>query len=656
MCLTDLSPAFPLAGRFCARTVTGSVRRPPRSIRPPLAGDPPRRGSDAGVVDDPGRKVGHFPLQVVRLHVPAQPLDHRGIRGPERLAAEHRGGLAGDVVEVEAGRASVLQNDLAADQHGIDVAGAGAHQQELAWIGLRRDPGPGHAVQIDEHHVGGTAGRDGTERAFLAQQARPARRRHLQHLGRLRRRPVEAGGAVQAHGEAHLVEVVLVVVDGGAVHPEPDGDPAREHRVERGDAGPQAQVRARVVGHPGAGLGHELDLGVGQPHPVGDGEARSEDAEVEQVPDGRLSVVAGSVQHLVERFRDVRLHAGVAGLRLLGDALHEGVRHPLRPRRRIPDVDAVVPAMASPQVVDDSEVVVLVEVVRRRHAARGEATELVVGQAGQEFLVLAGSGDEEALGHEPRREGHADAGVVVRVEGLAGIGRIVVRGAPVAVYVDHAGDAGAQQPRRAQQGIESRCEAPTQREREQPGLQQPVPDPLLYSGDAVAVMMGVDHAGHDRDAFGAEDRRVRVPAAQGLPVSDLGDRAVLDADRSIAQHRIVFPASSDNPSPSNQHRIAHRPQPPSEPRASELEPPARPERPRSVPAGDDPAYADRPIAAVPVQPDPGDGSVVLPGEFRFGRSSRYAVRCARSPSTLARRHPTWHRCAEGVRLRADATG
>ena len=69
------------------------------------------------------------------------------------------------------------------------------------------------------------------------------------------------------------------------------------------------------------------------------------------------------MQHLVERFRDVGLHAGVAGLGLLGDALHEGVRDPLRARRCVPDGDAVVPAMASPQVVDDAEVVVFVQVV-----------------------------------------------------------------------------------------------------------------------------------------------------------------------------------------------------------------------------------------------------------------------------------------------------
>ena len=242
------------------------------------------------------------------------------------------------------------------------------------------------------------------------------------------------------------------------------------------------------------------------------------------MPDGRLSVVEGPVEHFVERFRDVRLHAGVAGLRLLGDALHEGVRDPQRTRRCIPDVDAVVRAIALPQVVDDSEVVVFGEVVRPRNAAPGEAAQLVVGQAGQESLVLPRPRDQEALRHESRREGDPDAGIVVGGECLASIGRIGIRGAAVAVHVDHAGDAGAQQPRRAQQRREPRRETPSQRERQQPGLEQPIADSLLDGRDAIAVMMGVDHAGHDREAVGAHGRRVGMPAAQCLPVADFDDR------------------------------------------------------------------------------------------------------------------------------------
>ena len=280
------------------------------------------------------------------------------------------------------------------------------------------------------------------------------------------------------------------------------------------------------------------------------------------------------MEHFVERFADVRLHAGIPGLGLLRDTLHEGVGHPLRARRRIPDVDALVPAVASPQVVQDPEVVVFVQIVRLRQAARGETAKVVIGQVGQKLLVLAGPGDQKALRHEPCREGDTDAGVVVRVERLARVGRVGVRGAAVAVHVDHAGDPGAQQPRRAQQGREPRREMPSQRERDYPGLQQPVPDSLLDCRDAVAVMMGVDHAGHDRDAIGAEDRRVRVPAAQGFPVADLGDRAVLDPNRRIAQNRIVLPAAGDDPPASNQHRIAHHPQPPARPCASEFELPA----------------------------------------------------------------------------------
>ena len=167
-------------------------------------------------------------------------------------------------------RPAAAEHDLAADQHRVDVAGAGAHQKQLARIDLGRDPGPGHARQVDQHQIGGVAGRDGAEGVRLAQQAGAARRRHVEDPFRRRRRPVEARRAMQAHGEAHLVEIVLVVIDRRAIHAEGDGDAAREQRVERRDAGAQPQVRARVVRDCRPGLGEHVDLRLGQPDAVGD--------------------------------------------------------------------------------------------------------------------------------------------------------------------------------------------------------------------------------------------------------------------------------------------------------------------------------------------------------------------------------------------------
>ena len=275
------------------------------------------------------------------------------------------------------------------------------------------------------------------------------------------------------------------------------------------------------------------------------------------MPDRRLPVVERSVQHFVERFRDVCLHAGIPGLGLLGDALHEGVRDPLRARRCIPDVDALVPAVASPQVVDDPEVVVLVQGVRRRKPVRGEAANVFIRQTGKELLVLARARDQKALRHEPRREGDPDACIVVRSKRVAGVGRVRVRGPAVAVHVDHTGDPGAQQPCRAQKRCRPRREASPQRERQQPGLEQPIPDPLLDGGDTVAVMMGVDHAGHDRESLGAQGRRAGMPAAQRLPVADFDNRLVLDAYRCVVQHRIAFCAAGDDPASADQCRVAH---------------------------------------------------------------------------------------------------
>ena len=83
-----------------------------------------------------------------------------------------------------------------------------------------------------------------------------------------------------------------------------------------------------------------------------------------------------------------------------------------------------------------------------------------------------------------------------------------------------------------------------------------------------------------------------------------------------------------------------------------------------MPAGDDPAYADRPIAAVRVQPEPGDGSAflrrILPG--KFDSAARVGTQYDATPSLRRSRAVTRHgidapkACASGPMRRVDSVG
>ena len=79
---------------------------------------------------------------------------------------------------------------------------------------------------------------------------------------------------------------------------------------------------------------------------------------------------------------------------------------------------ALICAIAAPQVVDDAEIVVLVEVFHRRNPTLGETAD-IVGQAGEEGRVLVSARDQKALRHQDNRKGDPDAGIVVGLERLA---------------------------------------------------------------------------------------------------------------------------------------------------------------------------------------------------------------------------------------------
>ena len=73
---------------------------------------------------------------------------------------------------------------------------------------------------------------------------------------------------MQAKGEAHLGEHVLVVADRRRVHTEPNGHAGGPHALQRCYARAQTQVRAWVVANRGAALDNRFDIGIGGPNAV----------------------------------------------------------------------------------------------------------------------------------------------------------------------------------------------------------------------------------------------------------------------------------------------------------------------------------------------------------------------------------------------------
>ena len=360
--------------------------------------------------------------------------------------------------------------------------------------------------------------------------------------------------ALQAQGQAHLGEDVLVVVQAGAVHAQRCSRTGRQQPGHRGDAGAQAQVRTGVVADRGAGLQKDLDVRLGQPDPVRDRKAGPEHAEVAQVGERRGAVVPGPVQLFVKGLPQMGLDARVVARRARGDVLQKGVGHPGRPGRAVPDIDGGMVAVALPEVIHDAQIVARVDVVRRRQEAFGQGPE-VFRQCGHEGLILTFPVDQMAAVAQARRKGHADAGLGVGLQAFVDARRIGWRPAAPALHLDHAGDAATQQLAGAQEAVQIGIQRPQARVRQNPGLQQHVGQPLLQGRDRARMMVRVDQARDHGRPVGAEDRRLGTARAQIGPGPAGRHPALFHQQRAVVQHRLV--RAGDHPTSAYQHLLAH---------------------------------------------------------------------------------------------------
>jgi hypothetical protein len=81
---------------------------------------------------------------------------------------------------------------------------------------------------------------------------------------------------VGAQHHAHLLQHAAVVVDAGLVEPDRGVDAALFERVEWCDATAQPEIRGAVVADVGPGRGDPVEVGLIEPHPVAEGQARPE--------------------------------------------------------------------------------------------------------------------------------------------------------------------------------------------------------------------------------------------------------------------------------------------------------------------------------------------------------------------------------------------
>ena len=188
----------------------------------------------------------------------------------------------------------------------------------------------GEPVRIDENEIGLHPRAERSDPARERRCPGPARGRHGQHLLGRRHALVHARLAVQAKHEPHLLEHVAVVVQPCLVDPEghvhsPPGKP-----VEGEDSTPEPQVGAAVVADVGARVGGELDVGLGHPDPVPEGDVGSQHSAPLKVLEGRSTGPPPGVLLLVDRLEEVDVQRHLVPARGGVEELERGVRAPVQ--------------------------------------------------------------------------------------------------------------------------------------------------------------------------------------------------------------------------------------------------------------------------------------------------------------------------------------
>jgi hypothetical protein len=158
---------------------------------------------------------------------------------------------------------------------------------------------------------------------------------------------------------AQLHHRVLVVVDGLVVETHGHVDAAPGHLVHGSKAVAHAQVAARMAGDGGAPRGEEVDVAVGDPDGVAEGDLLVDQSPLVEPGHRRLAIAPQRESLLDRRLQAVHVDGHLAeALGGLTGASEERLRHRLRPARAQED-PRVLGVELPVEMIEEVEVVTL---------------------------------------------------------------------------------------------------------------------------------------------------------------------------------------------------------------------------------------------------------------------------------------------------------
>src|SRR4030042_3271240 len=130
--------------------------------------------------------------------------------------------------------------------------------------------------------------------------------------------------------DLHLLDHVIIVVDGFPVQTETDHNPRLEHVKSGGYAVSHPEVARRMVGHGGTGFGKQLDVLFRGPNAMSDHHSAAEKTNVIHMLDERLSEKLEAIDFLKNGLHGVNMDRRVKRKGRLSHLQKEFIRAPLR--------------------------------------------------------------------------------------------------------------------------------------------------------------------------------------------------------------------------------------------------------------------------------------------------------------------------------------
>jgi hypothetical protein len=148
-----------------------------------------------------------------------------------------------------------------------------------------------HLLVIQEHHVRQPSRLKTAEVLAEAEKGGVVFSGHLEDVPRAHVRGVdfEGGETMKEIADLHLLDHVIVVIDGFPIQTETDHNTRLEHVKSRGDAVSHPEVARRMVGHSSAGFGEKLNILFRGPDAVSNHHSAAEKTNVTHMLDERLA-------------------------------------------------------------------------------------------------------------------------------------------------------------------------------------------------------------------------------------------------------------------------------------------------------------------------------------------------------------------------------